>query len=257
MTAIAITPTDEARLAARSPNGRRPLIMHQRWESLLFLHWRISADAIQQTLPPGLTVDTFDGSAYLGINPYFLRNVRPVGLPALPRFSHFEELSVRTYVFDETGTPGVWFYSLNCNRPLAVVAARMVGSLPYHAAEIRALRGEWIGYGCRRRGTTEIAHYKYRGAGPNHDPDIDSLEFFLLERYYLFAYRKSSQTLMRGQINHPPYRYRDAELPELSGIPAQLDGFTTLDDSPDHVCVVDGFDVKIFAQEKVSRAGLE
>ena len=37
--------------------------MHQRWEDLLFLHWRISPQRIQNTLPPGLGVDTFGGEA--------------------------------------------------------------------------------------------------------------------------------------------------------------------------------------------------
>src|ERR1700759_3291980 len=100
-------PNEEMRLAARAPNGRRPQLMKQRWESLLFLHWRVRPDLIQQTLPPGLVVDTFHGDAYLGIIPFFMRNVRPIGLPLLPWLSHFQELNVRTYVFDKDGTPGV------------------------------------------------------------------------------------------------------------------------------------------------------
>ena len=116
MPATVELPNHTARLAARQPNGRRPQLMHQRWESLLFLHWRVSADRIQRTLPPGLTVDTFQGAAYLAIVPFFMLNVRPVGLPAVPWLSFFQELNVRTYVFDDAGTPGIWFYSLDCNR---------------------------------------------------------------------------------------------------------------------------------------------
>src|SRR5437868_2527421 len=118
-------PPDLARrLSARVPDGRRPKVMFHRWEALLFLHWHLPPPRIQQTLPDGLTVDTFEGNAYLGITPFFMRKVRPVGVPPLPWFSDFQELNTRTYVFDRNGVPGVWFYSLDCNQPLAVIGAR-------------------------------------------------------------------------------------------------------------------------------------
>ena len=244
-------PTQKERLSARVPNGQKSQIMHQRWESLLFLHWRVQPERVQATLPPGLSVDTFNGDAYVGITPFFMRNVRPIGLPAFPWISFFQELNVRTYAFDRTGTPGVWFYSLDCNRMAAALVARLVAGLPYFVADMRATRNDWIDYECRRLGSSEIAQYRYRPAGPDRKAATESLEFFLLERYYLFAYRRAAGALLRGQVSHVPYRYRDVEVPQLSDIPARLDGFRDLDESPDHVCVADGFDVKIFAQEKV------
>jgi uncharacterized protein YqjF (DUF2071 family) len=226
--------------------------MHQRWESLLFLHWRVSTELIQKTLPPGLTVDTYDSDAYLGITVFFMHSVRPVGLPALPWISDFQELNVRTYAFDKTGTPGVWFYSLDCNRTAATLFARLFAGLPYFLADMKANRRDWIDYECRRLGSNQTARYRYRPAGPDHEASLHSLEFFLLERYYLFAYRRAAGTLFRGQVSHVPYRYHDVEVPQLSDIPAKLDGFRDLDESPDYVCVADGLDVKIFAQEKVN-----
>jgi uncharacterized protein YqjF (DUF2071 family) len=179
-------------------------------------------------------------------------NVRPVGLPALPWISCFQELNVRSYAFDKTGTPGVWFYSLDCNRAAATFVARLVAGLPYFLADMKATRRDWIDYQCRRLGSEQTARYRYRPAGPDREASLESLEFFLLERYYLFAYRQAAGTLYRGQVSHTPYRYRDVEVPGISDIPAQLDGFLDLNESPDHACVADGFDVKIFAQEKVN-----
>ena len=244
-------PDAGARLLARSPNGRRPIIMHQRWEDLLFLHWRISPQRIQNTLPPGLGVDTFGGEAYLGVVPFFMRNVRVVGTPALPWFSFFQELNVRTYVCDAAGTPGVWFYSLDCNRTWAVVGACVLAALPYYAAQMRAQRGDWIEYSSRRRGSSEIARFRYRAAGENRLVAPESLECFLLERYYLFAYRRKKSSLMRLQVGHAPYRFRSADVAEFSALPAQLDGFSEISRPPEHECVVDGFDVNIFAHEQV------
>src|SRR5215212_3777499 len=238
MSANAHAPSDEARLIARSPNGRRPQLMHQRWESLLFLHWKVPADQIEQSLPPGLTVDTFNGHAYLGIVPFFMLNVRPVGLPAVPWLSFFQELNVRTYAIDRDGTPGVWFYSLDCNRLAATVAARVFTGLQYFLAQMKATRGNWADYECRRSGSKETARFQYRAVGPEQESALTSLEFFLLERYYLFAYRRSSSVLFRGQVHHAPYRYRSAEVPLLSTIPAALNGFSGLSERPDHACGV-------------------
>ena len=243
-------PDTARRLLARVPDGRRPHLMYHRWESLLFLHWRLPAERIQATLPAGLTVDTYNGNAYLGIVPFFMRHVRPVGAPAVPWISHFLELNVRTYAYDRDGVPGVWFYSLDCNQPVAVIAARIMTGLRYMHAAMSAQRGEFIDYTCRRRGARETARYRYRSSGVAREADPESLEFFLLERYYLFAQRGGS--LVRAQVTHAPYRFRDAELEEWSAVPAQWDGFREVTGAPVHGCVADGFDVQTYATEKIA-----
>src|SRR4051794_24667910 len=112
LPATAATPDATARLLARSPNRRRPVVMHHRWEDLLFLHWQVDPAEIQKTLPPELTVDTFNGEAYVGITPFFMRNVRLTGTPALPWFSFFLELNVRTYVLIKPVLPVCGFTRL-------------------------------------------------------------------------------------------------------------------------------------------------
>ena len=109
--------------------------MRQRWAGLLVLHWPIEISLIQDRLPPGLHVDTFNGQAWIGVVPFFMQRVRPTGLPPVPWLSWFLELNVRTYVHDDAGNPGVWFFSLDCNQPVAVEIARRAFHLPYqHAA---------------------------------------------------------------------------------------------------------------------------
>jgi len=97
-------------LDARRHPGRRP-VMRQSWEHLFFLHWRVDPAEVAKRLPAGLSVDTFEGQAYLGIVGFRMSQVRPAGLPALPWLSYFNELNVRVYVRDAAGEPGVWFLS--------------------------------------------------------------------------------------------------------------------------------------------------
>jgi uncharacterized protein len=113
--------------------------MYQQWRDLLFLHWEYSTATIQATLPDGLYVDTFDGKAYLGVVPFFMRNIRPRYLPTVPGISNFMELNLRTYVHDREGVPGVWFYSLDANQHLAVKIARRFFHLPYVFAHMNLI----------------------------------------------------------------------------------------------------------------------
>jgi len=198
----------------------------QRWSDLLFAHWVVDAAAIQATLPPGLFVDTFAGCAYLGIVPFFMERVRPAGLPPVPFLSWFLELNVRTYVHDAAGNPGVWFYSLDCNQPLAVALARRFFHLPYFNADMTAARsGGSIRYRCRRQGGAGVAsefRWERQSAGDPAAPD--TLEFFLLERYRLFAADRTGR-LFRGRVHHAPYRYYRPRAGMVSADPAQPLGF--------------------------------
>src|SRR4026207_2578969 len=82
-------PTETERLAVRTrPPGRKP-VMYQRWDDLLFLHWSYDPLVIQRSLPRGLTVDTFEDKAYVGVVPFFMRDVRPNFSPRLPGISDF------------------------------------------------------------------------------------------------------------------------------------------------------------------------
>ena len=50
----------------------------------------------------------------------------------------FKEMNLRTYVYDERGEPGVWFFTLECNQWLAVKLARLLFHLPYQHAKMSA-----------------------------------------------------------------------------------------------------------------------
>jgi hypothetical protein len=105
--------------------------MYQHWRHLTFLHWRYPAETVQALLPPGLTVQTFDGSAWVGLVPFLMDRVRAPGVPALPWVSRFPETNVRTYVTGPDGREGIWFFSLDATRLPAVLVGRWTYRLPY------------------------------------------------------------------------------------------------------------------------------
>jgi len=233
-------PTLKAQLACRERPAGRPAL-RMRWENLLFLHWAWDAADIQKTLPPGLRVDVFEGQAWLGVVPFFMRRVHPVGLPCVPWLSDFLELNVRTYVYDETGTPGVWFYSLACNQPVAVEIARRFFHLNYvHAAIQAAVRDGGMEYQSRRH--AEVAVYDYAMDGPAVEAVPGTLEFFLLERYVLFSTNRGGR-IHSGRVHHAPYQFAPARVKAWSFLPAGEDGFADPGRSPDHMHFSPGVDV--------------
>jgi uncharacterized protein YqjF (DUF2071 family) len=224
--------------------------MLQRWENLLFLHWTVDKDLIQRGLPPGLFCDTFAGTGWLGIVPFAMRQVRPAGLPAVGRLSNFLELNVRTYVHDRHGIPGVWFHSLDCDQPLAVTIARTFFRLPYQHASMRADFAGTMDYECTRRGAKDTARYRWTPSGEARTAPPGSLEYFLLERYHLYAAR--GRHLFRGQVAHAPYVFHNAVVESLSTLPATQAGFDSLPASPQHAVHSGGVDVRIFGLQRIS-----
>mgnify|MGYP000001015863 CR=1 FL=1 len=226
------TPTDEQRLAERQrPNSS--VVMKQDWAHLLFLHWEIDPDVIQKSLPPGLSVDTYDGEAYLGIVPFFMQKVRPSYCPTMPWISWFQELNLRTYVHDDRGRPGVWFYALDCNQWLAVKLARTLFNLPYQHARMESsmLKGN-LNYTSIRRGCGQPQFFKYPNqlSQPNSS-NIGTLEFFLLERYRLFSADKND-VIYSGCVHHTPYQFQEVDVTDYSTRLFSLCGFEEPDSPP-------------------------
>jgi uncharacterized protein len=235
-------------LLERQLPAAQPGVMFQRWDHLLFLHWLIDPGTIQETLPPDLSVDTFQGMAWIGIVPFCMRRVRPTLAPFVS--SDFLELNLRTYVRDRNGRPGVWFYSLDANHPFAVWMARLFYALPYVHAEMHVeAHDKEIKYSCRRRGSSAVMAYQYRLSDKIGEAKIGSLEFFLIERYRLFAFRRGQ--LLTGRVYHSPYTLRRTIVSNLDKFVFKLAGLQTPSGPPNSVLYSAGVDVTVYPIEMV------
>ncbi len=54
-----------------------------------FAHWPLPPELLRPLIPPALTLDTYDGFAWLGIVPFRMRDVYPRLVPSLPWLSAF------------------------------------------------------------------------------------------------------------------------------------------------------------------------
>ena len=169
---------------------------------------------LQALVPPELTIDAFEGKAYVGLIPFTLSGVRPVLTPPIPWLSDFHEINVRTYVHRDGRDPGVWFFSLDASSTLAVGAARAFYKLPYFYSTIDFSAEGPIEFVSRREEPVG-ARIVYRPVeGPAAPAAPGTIEHFLVERYLLYAADDDHQ-LYRARVHHQPYPIQRADVLEL------------------------------------------
>jgi uncharacterized protein YqjF (DUF2071 family) len=226
---------------------------YQRWQKLAFLHWRVPASTLQPLVPRELKIEEFDGSAWLGLVPFSMERIRPWWFPAVPGISWFLETNIRTYVVDRNGVRGVWFFSLDANKQLAVTVARTFWHLPYRLAELSMIVS---------KSSDGLTTFHYRGTRVDQPPaeyDVmmsvdlrtsaapaatESLEDFLVERYILFAQKRNGE-LMSGQVHHAPYLIRPIVSCRVSQSLSSAEGCPSLITPPDHAVYSEGVDVRV------------
>jgi uncharacterized protein len=244
-----------SQLAALQARPDQPPQMVQEWRNLFFAHAKYDAGVLAAMLPKGLSLQLFDGDAWLGFVPFLMRGVRPRMLPAMPGLSNFCETNLRTYVTHSEHGPGVWFFSLEASNWLACYIARQWTKLPYfHSAmfwEERAGEQAYMATRLDRQRmplvwpkTMNTERYTVY-ATPEGQPKPaapETLEYWLFERYRLYS-SDFKGNLFTGRVWHEPYQVQAVNVRELS-----IQG---VDANWEHFAYAPGFPVEVFGIQKV------
>jgi len=199
--------------------------MRQTWRRLTFLHWRYPAATVHRLLPPGLELDLFEDSAWIGLVPFEIHNL--TGIP------HFPETNVRTYVIGPDGGRGVWFFSLDAARLLAVTGARVGYRLPYFWAAMQvAQESDTIRYRSRRKWPHQSAASDVivKPGATCRPEELTEREHFLTARFCLYTVMRGR--LGRAQIDHPPWPLARATLCHLNENLIEAAGLPALNGPP-------------------------
>ena len=216
------------------------------WDELTFLHWPVDPAVIQATLPPGLRVQTFGGSAWISLVPFVMRITFPHA-PVAPWLGRFPETNVRTYVTvdhragdadpdgadsDADPSEGIWFYSLDASRAAAVGFARATYRLPYIWSAMTVERAhDTIVYRCRRRTRAHATSEVAVRIGDRYGPDeLSGLDHFLTARWRLYS--EIAGRPFAALARHDAWPLQRAELLHLDDGLVVADGLPALTGPP-------------------------
>ena len=181
------------------------------WLDLLFIHRRVQSSSLRAHIPRQLSIDEYDGSAWISVVPFRMADMMPKNLPCIPMFRSFPELNVRTYVLYQD-KPGVYFFSLDTNSLPLTLGARFLYGLPYYRARASIEeRGGWFEYeSVRRDKGRAIFSARYRADGDFLNVPPGSFEHWSAERYCLYSNKRGR--LVRLEVHHEPWKLQSAQV---------------------------------------------
>jgi uncharacterized protein YqjF (DUF2071 family) len=206
----------------------------------------VPIEVLRPLVPQRLSIDLYNGVAYVGLIPFLVRAAQPVLTPRALGLA-FLETNVRTYVHLEGRQPGIYFFSLDAASRLAVFGARVSLGLPYfHASMNMHQRGDLVEYAAERRthSRPRLA-VSYELGEPLGASAPGTLEHFLIERYLLHVQRGSS--LWTVQVHHAPYPLQRAQVLDLHDELIAADGLPEPIGPPPLVHYAAGVDAEIFS----------
>ena len=228
--------------------------MRQIWANIVWCHWPVDPAQVAAVLPAGLTPELFDGQAWVGLIPFSMERLRPVGpfgfVTRWLRSSDFGEVNVRSYVTGPDGQTGVWFCTLDADSVAAVAMANAAFGLPYRVATTNYTERDGVRrWRSTRRRDGAHAALTVTAATESPRPAAPGLEAFLFERYAL--YTRWHGRILRGELSHEPWRVRPATLDECVHDTVDRAGFRV--DGDPHVFVGEPVNVTVYPMRTVGK----
>jgi|SRR5690625_160250 len=159
-------------------------IGEQTWSHILFLHWSVPKEKLQQLIPEPFVIDTFNNKAWISIVVFHANKSIVRYFPNWTSFPPVTQINVRTYVRNPSHVErGVFFFALHVNSLLATLGARLFYGLPFHHVS-----NEWNKQKneievCSSFRENKLFQARYRARSDKAENDLTS---FLTERYCIW-----------------------------------------------------------------------
>jgi uncharacterized protein len=175
------------------PDGKWAI--YQEWRHVIFLHWQVTPEQIEQFIPAPLEPDTYKGIPWVSVVAFRLENVRPRYLPSFSPVSNSDEINIRTYV-KYKGKPGIFFLSMELGSQITNTITKSFTGLPYRHSNMDITEKSYRSLNKESGDALEIEF-----SIKSRKFEKSELEKWLTERYVLFQ-DEDENTLMEFEIHH-------------------------------------------------------
>lgn len=185
------------------PLPKAPWRFYQEWNKAVFLHWQVTRDALRPLVPLEFELDEMDDNCWVSIVAFSMAEVRPRYFPAWAPVSDFHELNIRTYV-KRNGKSGVYFLSIEAEKPLATFLCRAISGMPYRRSTMTRSKGVFQSE--NKSGSRFMVVFK-----PGEKiVQKSALDLWLTERYCVLQEMGGGPAIY--EIHHAEWPVRDLEV---------------------------------------------
>jgi uncharacterized protein len=229
------------------------------WRDLVMLNYFVEPNLLNRYVPPGTSLDSFEGRTYISLVGFRFCRTRLLGCLPVPFHADFDEVNLRFYVRRKEGSDdrrGVVFIAEVVPRRAIATTARLVYSENYTCLPMR--------HRIETDGLKKTAEYQWQVGGqwcklsaqtvglPTH-PQEGSLEQFITEHYWGYSAQRTSGCL-EYHVSHVPWQVWATTLAGFEGDASTLYGSelgTVLRGHPASAFVADGSPVIVFKGNRI------
>lgn len=229
------------------------VFLKAKWENIIMVNYEIEPKLLLPFLPNGLSLDLFDGKAYISLVGFMFKNTKLFNVP-IPFFGSFEEINLRFYVTrkeDDVIKRGVVFINETIPYKLVAWMANKLYKEHYTVVptkhhilnndKINQIKFEWL------------LQNKWHSIAVDFDSKketmkTNSLEKFIYEHYYGYTKINDLQT-EEYQLKHPSWKIHKVIDSKINCDFEAMYGksFSILNQmKPSSVYIAEGSDVSIY-----------
>jgi uncharacterized protein YqjF (DUF2071 family) len=229
------------------------------WRDLVMLNYEVEPSLLNPYVPPGTTLDSFQGRTYVSLVGFRFRHTKLLGCFPVPFHVDFDEVNLRFYVHRKKGVDdrrGVVFIAEVVPRRAIATTARLVYGENYKYFPMRH-RIEAEKSNVRAEYQWQIGDHwctlSAQTVGVPTQPQEGSLEQFITEHYWGYSALRTGGCV-EYHVSHVPWQVWATTKAGFEGEAGTLYGCElaiVLQRPPDCAFVADGSPVVVFRGNRV------
>ncbi len=182
-------------------------VVYSEWKNVLMLHWKVDAGTIRHILPASLSVDTFEGGAWVTMCVASIENFRNKLLNIIKQGFKFNQVLMQTYVIHQ-GKPGLYIFNQELEKSFTKNLYQKVFKLKQGETDFQRESVNGIHKFFAQNDNTGFKLGLQYNYGAAIQPSL--LEEWLSNRFKYF-YEKDEQ-LHEYHVHHAEWMFRDVNI---------------------------------------------